>query len=335
MGITMNQTKLMTMKLFTGLAMTAAALLPIAPAMAQTFPSKPVRVIVTIPAGGAADVILRMVSPRIAEGLGQPMVLENRPAMAGVLASEQVAAMPPDGYNLLFTTPSSQITVKFLSKNVRYDGEKDFTPITAFVEPVSTLVAHPSVPANSLRELVDYAKKNPGKLTYGTPGVGSVFHLVGESFKQAAGVDILHVPYKGTIIAVNDVVGGQISMTLSALPNVRPHLTSGKLKLLAWLGSKRFPVAPNVPTASEVIPGFEQPPSWFGMFGPAKMQRPVVTRLNNEMVKVLNQPDIKAKLEEMGNFVIANSSDDYASLMKKTSALFEKVIRDGGIKAED
>ena len=302
---------------------------------AQTFPAKPVRVIVTIPAGGAADVILRMVGPRIAEGLGQPLILENRPAMSGVLASEQVAQMAPDGYNLLFTTPSSQITVKFLSKNVRYDGEKDFTPITAFVEPVSTLVVHPSVPANSLKELIDYAKRNPGKLAYGTPGVGSVFHLVGEAFKQSAGVDILHVPYKGTIVAVNDVVGGQIQMTLSALPNVRPFLATGKLKLLAWLGSKRFQVAPNIPTAGEIVPGFEQPPSWFGMFGPAKMQRPVVQRLNSEMVKVLTAPDMKPKIEEMGNFVIANSSDEFAVLVHKGSDLFGKVIANAGIKPED
>ena len=302
---------------------------------AQTFPAKPVRVIITIPAGGAADVILRMVGPRIAEGLGQPLILENRPAMSGVLASEQVAQMAPDGYNLLFTTPSSQITVKFLSKNVRYDGEKDFTPITAFVEPVSTFVVHPSVPANSLKELIDYAKRNPGKLAYGTPGVGSVFHLVGEAFKQAAGVDILHVPYKGTIIAVNDVVGGQIQMTLSALPNVRPFLASGKLKLLAWLGSRRFPVAPNVPMASEIVPGFEQPPSWFGMFGPAKMQRPVVQRLNSEMVKVLTSAEMKPKLEEMGNFVIANSSEEFSALMRKSSELFGKVISNAGIKPED
>jgi len=302
---------------------------------AQTFPSKPVRVIITIPAGGAADVILRMVGPRIAEGLGQPLILENRPAMSGVLASEQLAQMAPDGYNLLFTTPSSQITVKFLSKNVRYDGEKDFTPITAFVEPVSTFVVHPSVPANSLKELIDYAKRNPGKLAYGTPGVGSVFHLVGEAFKQAAGVDILHVPYKGTIIAVNDVVGGQIQMTLSALPNVRPFLASGKLKLLAWLGSRRFPVAPNVPMASEIVPGFEQPPSWFGMFGPAKMQRPVVQRLNSEMVKVLTSAEMKPKLEEMGNFVIANSSEEFSALMRKSSELFGKVITNAGIKPED
>ena len=317
-------------------SITGVVLALLAPVLqAQSFPAKPVRVITTIPAGGAADVILRMLGPRIAEGLGQPLIVENCPAMAGVLASEQVSQMAPDGYSLLFTTPSSQITVKFLSKNVRYDGEKDFTPITAFVEPVSTLVINPSVPANSLKELIDYAKRNPGKLAYGTPGVGSVFHLVGEAFKQAAAVDMLHVPYKGTIIAVNDVVGGQIQMTLSALPNVRPHLGSGKLKLLAWLGSRRFPVAPNVPTASEIVPGFEQPPSWFGMFGPAKMQRPVVQRLNSEMVKALSAPDMKPKIEEMGNFVIANSSEEFALLIRKSSDLFGKVISTAGIKPEE
>jgi tripartite-type tricarboxylate transporter receptor subunit TctC len=305
----MNPATPLTLRMSTCLCVATCLVAPLA-AQSQEFPNKPVHVIVTIPAGGAADVVLRMVSPKIGEGLGQPLILENRPAMSGVLASEQVARMAPDGYNLLYTTPSSQVTAKFLQKNVRYDPEKDFTPIVAFVEPVSTLVVHSSVPANNLKELIDYVKRNPGKLAYGTSGVGSVFHLVGEAFKQAAGLDILHVPYKGAILAVNDTAGGQIQMTLSALPNIRPYIASGKLKLLAWMASKRFPVAPDVPTVSEVLPGFEQPASWFAMFGPARMQRPVVQRLNYEMVKDLTAADMRPKIEEIGNQVIANSPEE-------------------------
>ncbi len=304
-------------------------------AAAQAFPAKPVHIIISIPAGGAADVILRVVAPKIQENLGQPLVLENRPAMSGVLAAEQVSKMAPDGYSLFFTTPSSQITVKFISKNVRYDPEKDFTPITAFVEPVSTLVVHPSVPAKNLQEFIAYAKKNPGKLAYGTPGVGSVFHLVGEAFREAAGVEVLHVPYKGTINAVNDLAGGQIQWTLSAFPNVRPYVASGKLRLLAWASSKRFSAYPDIPTVSEIVPGFEAPPSWFGMFGPANMPRPVLTRLNGDMVKALTTPEIKARVEEMGNLVIANSPEEYALLMKRGIAIFGKVFKAAGLKPED
>jgi len=315
-------------------AISLAAALPGA-AAAQAFPSKPVHTIISIPAGGAADVILRIAAPEIQKNLGQPLVLENRPAMAGVIAAEQVAKSPADGYTIFFTTPSSQITVKFVSKNVRYDPEKDFTPITAFVEPVSTLVVHPSVPVSNLQEFIAYAKKNPGKLAYGTPGVGSVFHLVGEAFREAADIEVLHVPYKGTINAVNDLAGGQIQWTLSAFPNVRPYLQSGKLKLLGWATSKRFSAYPNVPTVKEVVPSFDAPPSWFGMFGPANLPRPVLTRLNGDMVKALNVPEIKAKIEDIGNIVIANTPEEYAALMKRSIAIFGKVFKAAGIKPED
>jgi len=312
-----------------------AACVNVTLAQAQAFPAKPVHVLIGIPAGGAADVILRVAAPKIQDYLGQPLVLENRPSMAGVLAAEQVAKSAPDGYNLVFTTPSSQITVKFMSKNVRYDPEKDFTPITAFVEPVTTLVVHPSLPVNNLQEFIAYAKKNPGKLAYGTPGVGSTFHLVGEAFREAAGIDVLHVPYKGTITAVNDLAGGQIQWTLSAFPNVRPYLASGKLKLLAWSATKRFSAYPNVPTISEIVPSFEPPPSWFGMLGPAGIPKPIVTRLNSDMVKALNVPDIKAKIEEMGNRVIANSPEEYEALIRRGTVIFGKVFKAAGLKPED
>jgi tripartite-type tricarboxylate transporter receptor subunit TctC len=317
------------------LAAAVGAAFSAAAAAQAPFPNKPVHVIVTIPAGGAADVILRIAAPEIQKNLGQPLVLENRPAMSGVIAAEQVAKAPGDGYTLLFTTPSSQITVKFISKNVRYDPEKDFTPITAFVEPVSTLVVHPSVPAKDLKEFIAYAKKNPGKLAYGTPGVGSVFHLVGEAFREAADIDVLHVPYKGTITAVNDLAGGQIQWTLSAFPNVKPFLQTGKLRLLAWASSKRYSAYPDVPTVTEILPNFEAPPSWFGMFGPAGIPRPVLTRLNGDMVKALNQPDIKSKIEDLGNSVIANSPEEYAALMKRGIAIFGKVFKAAGLKPED
>ncbi|MCC6472490.1 MAG: tripartite tricarboxylate transporter substrate binding protein, partial [Burkholderiales bacterium] len=203
------------------------------PAPAQAFPARPVHVTITIPAGGAADVILRVAAPKINEGLGQPLVLENKPAMSGVLASEQLVKMAPEGYNLLFTTPSSQITVKFLSKNVRYDPEKDFTPITAFVEPVSTLVVGAAVPVASLKELIEYARKHPGKLAYASAGVGSVFHLTTEAQLQATQLKMRHVPYKGAGPALNDLLGGQVNVMFDVLGSSLPHIQGGKLVPLA------------------------------------------------------------------------------------------------------
>ncbi len=311
-----------------------AALFAAGGARAQAFPSKPIHVLIGIPAGGAADVILRITAPKIQESLGQPLVMENRPSMSGVLAAEQIAKAAPDGYNLLFATPSSQITVKYVSKQVRYDPQKDFTPICAFVEPVSTLVVHPSIPVNTLKEFIGYAKQHPG-LSYGTPGVGSVFHLVGEAFREAAGIEVLHVPYKGTITAVNDLAGGQIQWTLSAFPNVRPFIAEKKIKLLAWSASKRFAAYPDVPTITEVLPSFEAPPSWFGMFGPAGLPKPVLARLNDSMVKALNTPDIKSKVEDMGNIVIANSPEEYVALIRQGERIFGHVFKAAGLKPED
>ncbi|MCC6472755.1 MAG: tripartite tricarboxylate transporter substrate binding protein, partial [Burkholderiales bacterium] len=186
-----------------------------------------------------------------------------------------------------------------------------------------------------LKELIEYARKHHGKLSYGRAGVGSVFHLTTEALLQATELKMLHVPYKGVVNAVNDVAGGQIQMALSAFPNVRAHLQTGKLKLLAWMGARRFSAYPNVPAVSEAVPNYQQPPSWFGMFGPAGMQRPVVQRLNAEMVKALNDPAIKTKVEGMGNHVIANSPEDFARLIAQGVVIFGDVVRRAGLKPED
>jgi tripartite-type tricarboxylate transporter receptor subunit TctC len=311
----------------------AAGLLAAGSSGAQQWPAKPIRVVVTVPAGGAADVVMRLVGPKMSGALGQPVVVENSPGMYGSIAADRVARAAPDGYNLLFTTPSSQIVIYFLRKEVPYKPA-DFTPITAAVETVTTLVANPSVPARNLREFIDYAKKNPGKITYGSPGVGSTFHLVAEAFMDATGTELYHIPYKGVIAAVNDVVSGQINATFSAVSNIRPHVPSGKLKVLGVLEGQRYAGLPNVPAVGEIVPGFEKPQSWFALFGPARLPQPITQRLHGEMVKALHSRDIEPKLEAAGMNVIGNTPEEFGRLIKRGFEVYGAVAKKANLKAE-
>ena len=240
----------------------AALIVPCLPlaALAQSYPAKPVRVIATVAAGTATDITMRLMAPRMAEALGEPIVVENIAALGGSLAAERVSRMAPDGYNLMITTPSSQISIFFLKKQVPYKVS-DFTPITAAVEPVTALLINPNVPAPALREFLDYARRNPGKPSYGTPGVGSVFHLVVEALQSATGTRMLHVPYKSLVTAINDVIGGQTDFTVVALGNVRAQIASGKLRVLAVMEGQRYADLPGVPSVSEIVPNFEKPAS--------------------------------------------------------------------------
>ena len=304
------------------------------PAFAQSWPAKPIHIVVAVPPGGAADVTLRLAAPKMSEAFGQPIVIENRAGAGGILGSQAVARAKPDGYNLLFATPSSQITVVFLSRNVPFDPARDFTPITAAVEPVTTLIVNPAIKANTLRELIDYARRNPGRLSYGSPGIGSVFNLTGEAFKMAAGVEIVHVPYKGAILAVNDVASGQIEMTFSALSNIRSYLSGGRVRLLAVMESARYPGLPNVPTVGETVPGFEKPASWFGLFGPAGLPESVVAPLHDEMVKALNAPDVRPKLNELGLKVIGNTPEEFAAMIRTGIDQYGRLVKAAGLKPE-
>ena len=314
-----------------GLALALA--MPLA-APAQSYPVKPIRMTVTVPAGGAADVCARMLTPKMGESLGQPIVVENNAGMFGSIAAERVSRSAPDGYNLLFTTPSSTIVIFFQKKVVPYKLS-DFTPITAAVETVTTIVVNPSVPATTLKELIDYAKRYPGKLTYGTPGIGSTFHLMAEAFMHDAGINMLHVPYKGVILAVNDLVGGQINVALSAVNNVRASVTSGKLRVLAVLEGQRYSGLPNVPTVGEVVPNYEKPASWFALFGPAGMPRPITQRLYSEMVKVLKTPDIQSKLEAGGMTIVGNTPDEFAASIAKGYQVYGAVYKAAKLQPED
>jgi tripartite-type tricarboxylate transporter receptor subunit TctC len=215
-----------------------------------------------------------------------------------------------------------------------YDPVKDFAPISASLEPATGLVAATNVPATNVTELIAYAKANPGKLSYASSGIGSVFHLTGEMFKQAAGVDILHVPYKGTQQALNDTMSGQNSLTLSAVSGVIPLAKAGKLKLLAVLEAKRFPRIPDVPTVGESLPGFEKPASWFGFFGPAGLPQALANRFQADAVKGFNVPEIRDRLEDMGLVVIGSTPAQFAAIIKRGFEVYGQAARAAGIKPE-
>src|SRR3954469_71385 len=241
-----------------------------APAAAQTLPSgKPITMVVPFPPGPSLDLVARLTGAKLAGALGQPVVVENRTGANGTLGANAVARAAPDGHTLLFTTASTQVTAVHLMKSLPYDPVKDFTPIVAAVEPVTCLIVNSALAVHSVGELVAYAKARPGMLSYGSSGVGSVFHLMGELLNQTAGVSINHVPYRGVAPALQDVVAGHIPMAFLSISNVLALGDNAGIRILAVLQSQRFARRPDLPSISEAVPAFRTPSSWFGVFGPA------------------------------------------------------------------
>lgn len=316
-----------------GIGLGLAVLAPVA-VRAQAWPARPVRIVVPFPAGSALDLLARMVAPRMQEAYGQPVVVENRVGANGMIATEMVAHSAPDGYTIQIGTSGTHVTAIFLNKNVPYDPVKDFTPITAAVEPATCVVVNPSLAVGSIRELIDYAKRNPGKLSYGSSGVGSVFHLAGELFNQTARVELVHVPYKGVAPAMTDVVAGQILVNFTSVADAMSNIKAGKVRVLAVLESKRYPGLPEVPTVTETLPGFQKPATWFGFLGPAGLPQPILARLNGEIVKAVTASDARAKLEGMGMNVIADTPEQFAALIKSGIEQYGRIVKSAGIQPE-
>ena len=314
-------------------ALSAAALLEDR-AWAQPYPSKPLKVALPFPPGSTADTSARLIGAKISEKLGQPVLIENRVGAGGSIGATLVARAAPDGYTLLFTTPSTHVIAVFLSRNLPYDPVKDFTPITAAMDSFQSLAVGMAGPAASLQELVEFARRNPGKLTYGTAGIGTEFHLAGELFKKAAGVDILHVPYKSAVMALPDMVAGQISMSFSTVSAQLPFLRAGKARILGILNTGRNPDLPDVPTVAEIVPAFEKPPAWQGFFGPAGLPRPIVQRLNTEIKAALATPDVRRHLDANGQRAIGNTPEEFAAMIKKGLEDTAQAIKAAGIKPE-
>ena len=305
------------------------------PAFTQAWPAaKPISMVVPVPPGPTIDMIARLVSAKLQESLGQTVIVDNRSGANGMIGSALVAHAAPDGYTLLAATPASHVTAVHLMKNLTFDPVKDFTPIIAAVEPVTALIVNADLPVNSVQELIAYAKANPGKLSYGSSGVGSVFHLTGELFNRTAGVDIIHVPYRGVSQPMQDTAAGTIQLLHISLSSARGALESGKAKVLAILEPQRYAKMPNIPSITEIVPAFRKPSTWFGFFGPAKMPPEIVARLNAEMRKALTAPDVRAKLEAGDMTILAGTPEEFSVLQKEGIEQFGEIIKAAGIKPE-
>ncbi|TAK81254.1 MAG: tripartite tricarboxylate transporter substrate binding protein [Betaproteobacteria bacterium] len=307
----------------------ALAVLPAA-ALAQTYPSKPIRFVVPFPPGGGVDVTVRTVAQKMGESLGQQIIVDNRAGASGIIGAEFVAKSAPDGYTIMGTT-SGHTILPHLQK-VPWDPIKDFTPITALVTYQLLLSVHPSVPANSLQELIALAKAKPGVLNYGTGGAGTPPHLAMELLKSTAGVDIVHVPYKGNALVTAALMSGEIQASFDTMIGPLRGVRAGRLRGLAVSGKRRSIIAPEIPTVAEAgLKGYEFE-GWTGVFGPAGMPREIVDRLNSEIAKALAIPDIKERLIAAGYEPSGEPADKFAALVSADLAKMGKIVKGGGIQ---
>ncbi len=299
----------------------------------QNYPNKPVKLIVPFAPGGGADIVARAISQPIAQLLGQAVVIENKPGGGGTLAADYVAKSAPDGYTLLYTTPGPQMTNPYLMDKLPYNPVTDLTPISQVVFGASVLVINKNLPVNSIKELIAYAKSNPGKISFASSGIGSSSHLAGELFKSRAGIDIFHVPYRGTGLALQDLIGGNISMAIDALGAYRSSIESGHLKVLGVATSKRLGVLPSVPAIAEELPGFEGSPVTY-ISVRSGTPKAIIDRLNRDVNQVLKIPEVRTQLMTLGLIPQGNSSEEMQQLIRSESSKWQQVIERSGAKAE-
>jgi tripartite-type tricarboxylate transporter receptor subunit TctC len=301
-------------------------------AQGQGYPSRPIRSIMTV--AGGADVVARLVAQGLSGALGQPVVVETQSGAGGAIGAESVARAAPDGYTIMLTSASALVMNRFLSKSARLDPLEDFTPITKAFETVALIVTSPALPVGSVRELVEYAKRHPGKLSYGTSGIGTTHHLSGESIRLLTGIDWVHVPYKGGPPVITDLIGGEIQVGFSILATAAPFIASAKIKILAVNGAKRYHVIGDVPTVTEQLPGYEPPSTWGGYFGPAGMPRAIVVRLHDEIVRILNSPEVRAKAEDIGFPVATSTPEELTATIRRDIEYTAKIVKAVGIRPE-
>ena len=302
-------------------------------ALAQPFPSKPVRIVVPFPPGGGTDVVARTVAPKLQELLGQTVVVENRAGAGGNIGTEYVAKSPADGYTLLVASAATAIN-NTLAKNPGWELTKDFAPVVLLVLNQSLLAAHPSLQVSSVRELIALAKAKPGQVTFASYGNGSSAHLIGELFKMMAGVDLLHIPYKGAAPAVNDLLGGQVNILFADVAAILPHVKAGKVKALGIGSAKRFSGLPDVPTIAEAgVPGFEGG-GFLGLVAPAGTPRDVINALNAAALKSLALPEINERLNALASPPVGESPEYFGKFLRGEIDKWARVIRAGNIKPD-
>ena len=313
----------------------AAMLAGAAPALAQTYPSKPVRVVVPYPAGGGIDILSRLVGQRLAQKFGQSVVIENKPGAGTLVAAETVARAAPDGHTLMVTTDATISINPYLYAKLPYDPVKDFVPVTQLVFLNQLLVANATLPVSNLKELIAHAKANPGKLNYASYGVGSQPHLAMEIFKSQSGADIVHVPYKGIPQAVPAAIAGEVQLTFSGAASTQAHLKAGRLKALAIGGSARLALLPEVPTFAEQ--GFADVPAnaWFGLFAPAGTPREVIALLHAEVTRILKEPAfLQGEVIAKGYELVASTAEEFAAFLVGDAKRNAQAVKISGARAE-
>ena len=320
------------MKTFTSLLAGALLLFAQVVSFAQPYPSKPIRIIVPLAAGGTGDTLARVIGEGMAKELGQPLVIENRSGAGGLLGTTAVLNMSADGYTLLAVSPSHVINPA-LHLAPTYDPLKDFEPVTVLAYTHQVIVANPSVPANNLKELLAYAKANPGKLNYGSAGTGSATHLNMELLKSMAGVNIVHVPYKGSTQARQAVLAGEVQLAVDGLLPLQPLIKAGKLKVIAVTSSKRPESNPEIPTVGETVPGYASD-TWYGLLVRSGVPKEEVSTLHQAAVKALQTPSVREGLKKLGADPAGNTPEEFRAFLEKEQTLWTKVMKDSGVNPQ-
>ena len=300
---------------------------------AQPYPSKPIRIVVPFAAGGIADLYSRIIGARVQESWGQPVVIENRTGAGGNIGADAVAKSAPDGYTLVMSALGPHAVNVSLFSRMPYDPVRDFAAIALVLEAEGLLVVHPSIPINSVADLISHARANPGKLTFASAGMGTASHLAGELFKAMAKVEMTHVPYKGNVPAITDLLAGQTSLLFATMPTVLPHAKAGKLRALATIGAVRSAAAPELPTVAEALPGFEVN-NWIAIFAPAGTSADIVRRWNAEVNRIMQAPDIQARLPNEGARFIPMTPEQFGAFVKSEIAKGAPVVKASGARVD-
>ena len=314
-------------------AIALALLLPLG-AAAQNYPHKPIRLVVPFTPAGAVDIASRAIAIELLKQLGQPVSVENKPGAGGNLGAAEVARAAPDGYTLLMTTSGIQAINPALYAKMPFDPNKDLVPVAALVSLNNVLVLHPSVPANSVNEVIALAKKDPGKWTYASSGNGTSIHMSGAMFTQLTGTDLLHIPYKGSGPAVTDLLAGQVNMMFDNIPSSLPHIRAGKLRALATTGAKRDPALPDLPTIAEAgVPGYESG-VWFGIAAPAGTPKEIISKLNAAALRGARSPEFGKRMKDLGYNLIPGSAEEMAAMLKAELARWAPIVKSTGAKID-